>query len=90
LLLQQTLGTTDRSPLFSEVEACFRQALDVARPQQAKSLELRDAISLSRLWRQQGKREEARHLLAPIYGWFTEGSDTADLREAKAVLEMLS
>jgi DNA-binding winged helix-turn-helix (wHTH) protein/predicted ATPase len=66
-------------------EACFHQALEVARRQQARSLELRAALSLSRLWQQQGKRDEVRALLAPIYGWFTEGLDTADLLEAKAV-----
>ena len=69
----------------AEAEACFQQALDVARRQQAKSLELRAAMSLSRLWQQQGKQAEARELLAPIYGWFTEGFDTADLQEAKAL-----
>ena len=68
---------------------CFQQALDVSRQQQAKSLELRAAMSLARLWQQQGKRDEARTLLAPIYGWFTEGFDTADLREAKVLLETL-
>ena len=73
----------------AEAEACFQQALDVARRQEAKSLELRAAMSLSRLWQQQGKRAEARELLAPIYGWFTEGFDTADLQEAKALLEEL-
>jgi predicted ATPase len=62
----------------------------VARQQQAKSLELRAAMSLSRLWQQQGKRVEARELLAPIYGWFTEGFDTADLQEAKTLLEELA
>jgi predicted ATPase len=61
-----------------------------ASPQQAKSLELRAATSLSRLWQQQGKRADARDLLAPIYSWFTEGFDTADLQEAKALLEELS
>ncbi len=61
--------------------------MDVARQQGAKSLELRAAVSLSRLWQQQGKREEAQQLLAEIFGWFTEGFDTADLREAKALLE---
>ena len=71
----------------AEAEACFQQALAVARRQQAKSLELRAAMSLSRLWQRQGKRAEARELLAPIYGWFTEGFDTADLQEAKALLE---
>jgi predicted ATPase len=68
---------------------CFQQALAVARRQQAKALELRAALSLSRLWQQQGKREEACALLAPIYGWFTEGFATADLQEAKALLEAL-
>jgi len=68
---------------------CFHQALAVARHQQAKSLELRAAMSLARLWQQQGKRAEARELLAPIYGWFTEGFDTADLQDAKALLEEL-
>jgi predicted ATPase/DNA-binding winged helix-turn-helix (wHTH) protein len=74
----------------NETEACFHHALNIARRQEAKSLELRAAMSLSRLWQHQGKREEARELLAPIYGWFTEGFDTADLREAKALLEALS
>ena len=73
-----------------EAEQCFQQALDVARRQQAKSLELRAAMSLTRLWQHQGKRTEARALLAPIYGWFTEGFDTADLQEAKALLEILT
>ena len=72
-----------------EAEACFHQALDVARRQQAKSWELRAATSLARLWQQQGKRAEAHQLLAPTYGWFTEGFDTADLQEAKALLEEL-
>jgi predicted ATPase len=71
-------------------EACFRRALDIARQQQAKSFELRAAMSLARLWQSQGKRQEAYDLLAPIYGWFTEGFDTADLQEAKALLEELS
>ena len=72
-----------------EAEICFRQARDIARQQQAKSLELRAAMSLSHLWQQQGKRQEAHDLLAPIYGWFTEGFDTADLCEAKALLDQL-
>jgi predicted ATPase len=71
-------------------ETCFQQALAVARRQQAKSWELRTATSLSRLWQQQGKWDEARELLTPIYGWFTEGFDTADLREAKALLKALA
>jgi predicted ATPase len=74
----------------AEAEACFQQALDVARRRQARSLELRAAMSLSRLWQRQGQRAEARALLAPVYGWFTEGSDTADLQEAKALLGELS
>jgi predicted ATPase len=80
-----------RSPTHhEEAEARFRQALATARHQQAKSLELRAAMSLARLWQQQGKRQEAHDLLAPVYSWFTEGFDTADLQEAKALLEELS
>jgi predicted ATPase len=71
-------------PDVSQAEICFQQALTVARHQQAKSLELRAAMSLSRLWQRQGKRVEAHQLLAEIYGWFTEGFDTADLQGAKA------
>ena len=71
-------------------EECFQQALDVASRQEAKLLELRAAMSLSRLWQQQGKQAEAHELLAPIYGWFTEGFDTADLQEAKALLAALA
>jgi predicted ATPase len=74
----------------AEAETCFQRALDVARRQEAKSLELRAAMSLARLWQQQGKRVEAYDLLTPIYGWFTEGFDTADLQEAKALLAALS
>jgi class 3 adenylate cyclase/predicted ATPase len=84
LLLRQT-GTPE-----TEAETWLRQALDVAHRQEAKSLELRAAMSLARLWQQQGKRAEAHALLAPIYGWFTEGFDTADLQEAKALLGELS
>jgi len=84
LLLQQT-GTPQ-----AEAEAWLQRALDVAHRQEAKSLELRAAMSLSRLWQQQDKQAEARALLAPIYHWFTEGFDTADLQEAKALLETLS
>jgi TOMM system kinase/cyclase fusion protein len=73
-----------------QATACFHHAIDVARYQQAKTWELRAAMSLSRLWQQQGKGEEARKLLAPIYDWFTEGFATADLQEAKALLETLS
>jgi predicted ATPase len=78
------------APEVSRAEACFQQALDIARGQQAKSLELRAAMSLSRLWQQQGKRQEARALLAGVYHWFTEGFDTADLQEAKGLLEALT
>jgi predicted ATPase len=74
----------------AEAEACFRRALEVARHQQTKSLELRAALSLSRLWQRQGKRDRARNLLTEIYGWFTEGFDTADLQEAKMLLQELS
>jgi len=79
-----------RQPTASGAEICFQQALDVARHQQAKSLELRAATSLSRLWQRLGKRAEAHQLLAEIYGWFTEGFDTADLQEARALLEELA
>ncbi|MCE7989530.1 MAG: hypothetical protein DYG89_50915 [Caldilinea sp. CFX5] len=72
-----------------EAEVCFRQAITIADTQQAKSLELRAAMSLCRLWQQQGKRTEAYNLLAPIYGWFTEGFDTADLQKAEALLATL-
>ncbi len=84
LLLQQA------TPDASQSEACFHQALDVARAQQAKSWELRAATSLARLWQSQDKRQDAHDLLAPVYEWFTEGFDTADLKEAKALLNALS
>ena len=84
LLLRQS-GT-----LPAEAETWLQRALDVARRQEAKSLELRAAMSLSRLWQQQGKQAEAHALLAPIYGWFTEGFDTKDLQEAKVLLEALA
>jgi adenylate cyclase len=71
-------------------ETCFQHALDIARRQQAKSWELRAATSLGRLWQQQGKRQKAHDLLAPVYAWFTEGFDTADLQEAKALLDALA
>jgi adenylate cyclase len=74
----------------STAEECFQQALDIARRQHARSLELRAAMSLGRLWQRQGKRTEAYQLLAGIYGWFTEGFDTADLQEAKALLDTLT
>jgi predicted ATPase len=70
-------------PDLNKAEAYFERALSVARQQQAKSWELRAAMSMARLWRDQGKRDEAREFLAPVYGWFTEGFDTLDLKEAK-------
>ena len=77
-------------PDAAKAEAYFERALTVARQQQAKSWELRAAMSLARLWRDQGKPQQARELLAPVYGWFTEGFDTRDLKEAKALLEELA
>jgi len=77
-------------PHAAEAEAYFERALAVAREQQAKSWELRAAMSMARLWRDQGKPQQARELLAPVYDWFTEGFDTRDLKEAKALLEQLS
>jgi predicted ATPase len=90
LRLQGELQLQLARPNVSQAEACFQQALAVARRQQAKSLELRAALSLARLWQSQGKRQEANDLLAPVYGWFTEGFDTADLRDAKTLLEELA
>jgi hypothetical protein len=92
------LGTGSSSPqaqslkpqVSKEAEECFFKAIEIARKQQAKSLELRAMMSLSRLWRQQGKKTEAQQRLAEIYNWFTEGFDTKDLQEAKALLEELS
>jgi predicted ATPase len=84
LLLQQAV------PDAAQAEACFYQALDIARQQQAKSWELRAATSLARLWQSQDQRQEAYDLLAPVYEWFTEGFDTADLQEAQALLEEVS
>jgi predicted ATPase len=83
LLLQQS---PDNQP---EAEACFQQALSIAQNQSAKSWELRAATSLTKLWQSQGKRDEARQLLMPVYGWFTEGFDTADLQDAKSLLDEL-
>jgi len=83
LLLQQHADNQ------AEAETCFHHALDIARNQQAKSFELRATTSLARLWQSQGKRDEARQVLGDVYGWFTEGFDTADLKDAKALLEML-
>jgi predicted ATPase len=77
-------------PDEAKAEGYFERALEVARQQQAKSWELRAAMSLARLWRDQGKVQQARELLVPVYGWFTEGFDTRDLREAKVLLEELA
>ena len=77
-------------PDAAKAEAYFERALAVARKQQAKSWELRAAMSMARLWRDQGKPQQARELLAPVYGWFTEGFDTLDLKEAKALLKALA
>jgi predicted ATPase len=76
--------------LQAEAEAYFQKARDIARQQQAKSWELRASTSLARLWQQQGKQREAHQMLAEIYGWFTEGFDTKDLQEAKALLDELA
>ncbi len=84
------LTQADTEPRWLEAEESFRQALAVARQQQARSLELRAAMSLSRLWQRQGKRVEAHQLLAEIYVWFTEGFDTADLQEARVLLAELA
>ena len=93
LLLQsipQRLAAQGSDPRAAEAEVCFHQALDSAHQQQAKARELQAALGLSRLWQQQGKQAAARDLLAPIYGWFTEGFDTPDLQEARALLEELA
>jgi len=74
----------------AKAQACFERSLEIARAQQTRSWELRTAMSLARLWRDQGRRTEAHDLLAPVYGWFTEGFDTLDLKEAKALLRELA
>src|SRR5712691_8287056 len=89
LTLKQSRVQRLASSVQKEAEECFHKAIDIARRQQAKSWELRAVTSLARLWQQQSKKEEARRLLAEIYGWFTEGFDTADLKDAKALLEEL-
>jgi predicted ATPase len=85
---QQTTAQRTAQPL-REAEACFQKALGIAQRQEAKSEELRSAVHLSRLWQQQGKTTEAHQLLSEVYGWFTEGFETVDLQEAKALLETL-
>src|SRR5262249_18196533 len=87
--LRGELMLVGAGPVEQEAEECFLKAVDVARQQQAKSLELRAAISLAQLWQQQNKMAEARELLEEIYGWFTEGFDTKDLQEAAALLTAL-
>jgi predicted ATPase len=86
LLRQKTKEKGQKAKMEAEAEACFHQALTIARQQQAKSLELRAAMSLSRLWQEHGKGEAAYPLLAEIYVWFTEGGETVDLQEAKTLL----
>ena len=86
LLLKQSEGEA----CLREAETCFQHAIAVARGQSARSWELRAAMSLGRLWQKQGKQKEARELLADVYGWFTEGFDTADLQEARALLDGLA
>jgi predicted ATPase len=88
--LQGALLLQQNSDNQADVETCFHQAIVVAQNQQAKSWELRAATSLARLWYQQGKRQEAHDLLAPVYNWFTEGFDTADLKDARALLDELA
>jgi predicted ATPase len=77
-------------PDAAKAQAYFERALSVARMQQPKSWELRAAMSMARLWRDQGKQQRARDLVAPVYGWFTEGFDNLDLKEAKALLDELA
>ncbi len=89
-LTRQSQVSGPRATVAAEAEECFHQAIAIARRQSAKSWELRAVMSLSRLWQSQGKKAEARKLLAEIYGWFTEGFDTKDLQEAKAMIEKLS
>ena len=90
LLLRQALGGEMVRTVSTQAEACFQQALDIARSQRATSLQLRALLSLSRLWQQQGQPAAAHRMLAETYGWFTEGFDTRDLQEAKALLEALA
>jgi predicted ATPase len=88
--LQGALPLQQGTPAVHQAEQCFQQALHIRRTQQARTFALPAATSLSRLWQQQGQRQEAHDLLAPVYGWFTQGLDTADLQEAKELLDELS
>ena len=87
--IQGELLLSQKTSNDEQAETCFKDALDISCREHAKSLELRAAMSLSRLWYDQGKKAEAQQLLADIYGWFTEGFDTADLKQAKALLDDL-
>jgi predicted ATPase len=88
--LEGELLLNNAEPDRTSAAACFQGAIATARSQRAKSLELRAAMALARVWGEQGERQKAFDLLAPIYGWFTEGFDTHDLREAKALLDQLA
>ena len=89
LRLSGEIALMEKVPSATKAEDYFQRALAIAREQQAKSWELRAAMSLARLWRDQGKPQQARELLAPVYGWFSEGFDTRDLKDAKALLDAL-
>jgi predicted ATPase len=90
LRLSGEIALIEKVPSAAKAEAHFERALEVGRQQQAKSWELSASMSLARLWRDQGKVQQARELLAPVYSWFTEGFDTRDLKKAKALLDELA
>ncbi|MBI3330279.1 MAG: hypothetical protein HYZ81_26670 [Nitrospinae bacterium] len=90
MIRRKAKGEQQRARMEAEAEACFQRAPEVARRQEAKSLELRAATRLSRLWYAQGRHEDARQLLADIYGWFSEGFATPDLQEARLLLDQLA
>jgi predicted ATPase len=89
-LVLRRSGVEAEPAIQMEAEECFRKSIEIARQQEARSFELRAVTSLSRLWEQQGKKEQARQMLAQIYGWFSEGLDTKDLIDAKVLIEQLS
>ena len=89
-LVLRRSGVEAEPGVQTEAEECFRKSIEIARQQEARSFELRAVTSLSRLWKQQGKKAEARQALAEIYGWFSEGFETQDLIDAKALIEQLS